>query len=135
MGLGDARRGEGSRAPHAVPERHGVLRPYPPGAPSQDGAYRPSCGEGPDVSAAGARLATDSHAPAVGSGAALQGPRLSQRRGRGGRGALLAHRISGAEGINRTLRLGVGASIIGLGLRAAYVAAQPAPKAKVIKVS
>ena len=37
--------------------------------------------------------------------------------------------------MNRTLRLGVGAAIIGLGLTAAYVAAQPAPKAKVIKVS
>jgi len=37
--------------------------------------------------------------------------------------------------MNRPLRLGVGAAIIGLGLTAAYVAAQPAPKAKVIKVS
>ena len=37
--------------------------------------------------------------------------------------------------MNQTLKMGVGAAIVCLGLTAAYVAAQPARKAKVIKVS
>jgi cytochrome c oxidase subunit 2 len=37
--------------------------------------------------------------------------------------------------MNRNTRLGVGAAIVALGLTAAYVAAQAAPKPKVIKVS
>ena len=36
---------------HAAPQRHGVLRAHPPGAPSHDRAHCPSRGEFPDVSA------------------------------------------------------------------------------------
>ena len=37
---------QGDRPPDAAPQRHGVLRPHPPGAPPHDRAHRASRGEG-----------------------------------------------------------------------------------------
>ena len=56
------RRRQGDRAPDALPERRGVLRPHPPGAPPHDGPHRPSCGQVADLPAARARLAAQAHA-------------------------------------------------------------------------
>ena len=59
------RRRQGDRAADALPERHGVLRPHPPGASSHDRPHRPSCGQVADLPAAGARLAAEASAAAA----------------------------------------------------------------------
>ena len=67
VGLGDARRRAGDRAADAVRERDRVLRPHPPGAPPHDRPHRAPLGEVADLPAAGARLAAQARAAAVGS--------------------------------------------------------------------
>jgi hypothetical protein len=77
VGLGNARRCTGRRAADAVCQCHRLLRPHPPGAPPDDGAHRAPLGEVADLPAAGARLAAQPHAVALGRERAVQGPGLS----------------------------------------------------------
>ena len=71
------RRRQGDRAPHAAPQRHGVLRPHPPGASLQDRAHRAPLGEIAHLPAARAGLGAQARAARLGSGAALPRPGLA----------------------------------------------------------
>src|ERR1051326_3991733 len=128
MGLGDARRGQGDRAPHALPQRHGVLRAHSPGAPFQDRAHRASRREGPDVPAPASGLAAQARAAALGQRPSLPRAWLAQRRGRGAARRVQDHRVSRrTEGMTRRmlLRALAGATLAALGVGAL---AQKAPR-------
>src|SRR5258706_15754765 len=66
VGLGHPRRRTSNRVVDALRERDRVLRPYSPGTPPDDRAYRAPFREVLDVSAAGTRIAAQPHAVAVG---------------------------------------------------------------------
>src|SRR5262249_39097700 len=82
LGLDHRRRLARDRRAARLSARDGLLRAHPPGAPPPDGPHRASRGAVLDVPPAGAGIAAEARAGAVGSRASRQGPGAARRRHR-----------------------------------------------------